>query len=89
MRDRELITADESTVVAKPLLDPIVVENGQGDGCLADSASTDESDWIKVLNEVDRLLDQLVTSEQGPWGQRRGLSGYATFRCKVTSSSLA
>jgi len=89
MRSRELIAADESTVVAKPLLNPIVVENSQGNGRLADPASTDESDWVKVLNEIDCLLDQLVASKQGPWGQRRGLSGYATFRYKMTGSSLA
>jgi len=34
----ELITADEPSVVAKPLLDPIVVEDRQDGGCLADSA---------------------------------------------------
>jgi len=55
-----LIAADEPTVMAKPLLDPIAVENDQGDGGLADSASTDEGDWNKALGE-------LVTSEEGSW----------------------
>jgi len=51
--------------VAKSLLDPIVVENGKGDGCLADSTGTDEGDWSEVLSEIDYLLDQLVASEKG------------------------
>ena len=41
----ELITTDESTVVAKPFLDPIVVEDGQGNRGLANPARTNESDW--------------------------------------------
>jgi len=57
MRHRELITADKPTVIAKSLLDPIVVENGQSDRRLANSAGTDESDWSKVLSQVDYLLD--------------------------------
>ena len=67
-RDGELVATDESTVVSEPLLDPVVVENGQGNGRLADSSGTNESDWDKVLGEIDYLLDQLVASEEGPWG---------------------
>jgi hypothetical protein len=67
-RGRKLVATDEATVIAKLLLDPIVVENSQGDGGLADSASTDESDWGEVLSEIDYLLDQLVASKEGPWG---------------------
>jgi len=70
-------------VIAKSLLDPIVVENGQGDRRLADSAGTDESDWNKLLSKIDYLLDQLIASKEGSWGQRRGLSRYATFKCKI------
>ena len=40
-RGGELVATNESTVVAKVLLDPIMVENGQGDGGLANSASAD------------------------------------------------
>ena len=87
-RSRELVTANKSTVMAKPLLDPVVVENGQGDGGLADSASTDEGDWIKVLNKMDYLLDQLIASEEGSRWQRRGFSGYAAFKCKIMGPSI-
>jgi len=79
-----LVTTDEATVVAKPLLDPIVVEDGQGDGCLADSASTDEGDWSEVLSEIDYLLDQLVAPKGSRWW-RRGFSRYAKFKFKVIS----
>ena len=67
---RKLITADEPPVVTKLLLDPVVVEDSQGDRGLPDSASTNESDWDKVLGEVDYLLDQLVTSEEDSWWRR-------------------
>ena len=65
-RGRELVATNESAVMAKPLLDPIVVENGQGDGRLANSTSTNEGDRNKVLSEIDYLFDQLVASEEGP-----------------------
>jgi hypothetical protein len=51
----ELVATDEPAVVAKPLLDSIVVENGQGDGGFPDPAGADESDWTKVF-ERDGLL---------------------------------
>jgi hypothetical protein len=57
-------------MMTKSLLDPVVVENGQGDGRLANPASTNEGDWNKILSEIDYLLDQLVPSKEGPWGQR-------------------
>jgi len=52
-----LFTANESAVVTKPLLDPVVVENGQGDRGFADPANTDERDWGEVLGKIDYLLD--------------------------------
>jgi hypothetical protein len=64
-RGRELITTNESTVVAKPLLDPVMVENGQGDGRLANSASTNQGDRDKVLGEIEYLLNQFVASKEG------------------------
>ena len=36
---RELIAADEPTIGAKPLLNAIVMEDGQDDGRLANSTS--------------------------------------------------
>jgi len=65
-RSRELVTTDKSTVVAKPPLDPIMVENGKGDGRLANPPSADESDWSKILGEIDYFLNQLVASKKGP-----------------------
>ena len=63
---RELVTPNESTVVAKPLLDLIVVEDGEGDGGFADSTGTNEGNRNKTLSEINYLLDQLVASEEGP-----------------------
>ena len=69
-RGGKFVTADESTVVAKPLLDPVMVENGQGNGRLPDPSGANESNWNEVLGEVDYLLDQLVASKQGPLWRR-------------------
>ena len=68
---RELITTYKSAVVAKPVLDPIVVEDSEGDGCLPDATRTDESDRFEVFSKSGDLLDQLVASETGPESWRR------------------
>ena len=86
-RGRELVTANESTVVTEPLLDPVVVESSQGDRSLADSASTDEGDWGEVLGEIGYLLDQPVTSEERPRWQRWGFSRHAAFKYKMMGPS--
>ena len=65
-----MITANESAVMAKPPLDPVVVENGQGDGGLPDSTSTNQGNWNKILGEIDCLLNQLVASEERSWRRR-------------------
>ena len=56
-RGGELVATNEPAIVDKSLLDSIVVENSQGDGGFADSAGPDESDWAKVLSEIDCLRD--------------------------------
>ena len=43
--------------MAKPLFYPIVVENGQSNRGFADPSGANESDWTKVFNEIDCLLD--------------------------------
>ena len=40
-RGVELVTTYEPSVVTKPLLDAVVVKDGQSDGRLADPAGTD------------------------------------------------
>ena len=71
MRSRELFAAEESTVLAKSLFDPVVVENGESNRCFPDPSRTDESDWLEVFGESDDLLDQFVPPETVP-GRRRG-----------------
>ena len=88
-RGREFVATNESAVVTKPLLDPIVVKNGQGDGCLADSSSTNQGDRDQVLSKFDYLLGQLVASEERPRGQRWRFSRYARSRCKIAGPSVA
>ena len=74
-------------MVAKPLLDSIVVEDRQGDRGLADSASTDQSDWSQLLGQIDNLLDQLVAAEERPRGLGWRFSGYARFGCEMIGPS--
>ena len=56
-RGWELVTTDKSAFVTKSLLDPIVVEDGQGYTGFPDPSSTDESDWTEVFNKVNNVLD--------------------------------
>jgi hypothetical protein len=69
-RGREPIATDESAVTAKPFLDSIVVEDGEGDGRFPDPACTDQSDGFEIFGDYDDLINQFPTSETGPW--RRG-----------------
>ena len=75
--------------MTKPLLDPVVVENGQCDGGLADPASTNQGDWDEVLCEIDYPLDQLIASKEGSWRRRWRFSGYARFECEMIGPSVA
>ena len=56
-RSRELVTTDESTVVTKTALDPIVVENFECDGRFSNSTCTDESDGLEIFGETDDGLN--------------------------------
>ena len=60
-----------------------MVEDGQGDGCLADPADTDESDGREVFGQTNDLLDQLVTSETGPRRRGRGFARCARSKYKI------
>jgi len=61
-----LVAADKPTIVTKSSFDAIVVEDGQSSGSLANSASTDQSDWAQVFCETNNYFDQVVTSEEDP-----------------------
>ena len=70
-RGRELVAADEPAINPEPLLNATVVEESESDGRLADSASTDESEWSEVFCQADELLDQLVSPKEVPRWWRR------------------
>ena len=65
-RSGELVTANEPTVDAESLLDAIVVEDGESDGRLANSAGADESKRGEVFCQADELFDQFVPSKEIP-----------------------
>jgi len=69
-RGGEFVATDEPTIVTKPSSDATIVEDRQGGGRLANSASTDQSDWGEVFCETNNSLDQVVTSEEDPWWWR-------------------
>jgi hypothetical protein len=79
-RSGELVTTNEPTIIAKPLPDAIVMEDGQRDGCFTDPSGTDESDGLQVFSETEDLLNQLITSKTSPrwWGRRFSVCA----RCK-------
>jgi hypothetical protein len=74
VRSWEPITADESPVVAKPVLDVIVVKDSQRDGCFPNAPCTDESDGFEVFGETNDLLNQFATSETDPGRRGRRFS---------------
>ena len=73
-RSRELIATNESAVIAKAVLDPIVVEDSKGDGGFPNPPRTDESNRFEVFGETDNLLNQFTASETGPRRRRRRFS---------------
>ena len=63
----ELVTADESSIFAKPFLDAIVVEDCQRDRRLSDPASTGESDGVEVFCKTNNALNELFAPKTGSW----------------------
>jgi hypothetical protein len=73
-RSWEFIATDESTIIAKPGLDVIVVKDGESDRGFPDPSCANEGDGLQVFGETYELLDQLVASETGPRRRGRRLS---------------
>ena len=66
-RGRELVTADEATVVTESLFDAVVVENGESDRRLPDPAGANESDRVEGACKTNDLLDQPIATKTSPW----------------------
>ena len=79
-RRRELVATNKSTVIAKMLLDAIVVEGREGDGSFPDPPWTDESDRFEVFGKVDYFLDQEIPPKTSLQGWRRKFSEGDTMR---------
>ena len=82
-RSRELVAADESTVVSKLFLDAIVVEDGQSDGRLPDPPWADESNRSEISYETNSLLNQFVASETDPGRRGWRFAGWARCKCEM------
>lgn len=63
----ELATSDKAAIFAEPLLDALMMEDSESDGCLPDPASTNESDGRKAFCQTDNLLYQIFASKADPW----------------------
>ena len=79
----ELVAADEPPVLVEPLLDAVIVEDGQGDGCFSYTTRTDEGDWGEVFDETNDLLDQFIPSETCPRWLGRRFSQRSWFKGEV------
>ena len=79
-RSWELVATDESTVVAEPFLDAIVVEDRKGSGRFANTRCTDESDRFEVFGETDHHFNEFVASETSPGSWRRNFSRRDTIK---------
>ena len=79
-RRRELVATDESTVISKPFLDSIVVEDREGNECFPDPPCADESDRFELFCVPNDLLDKLATAKTGPGRWRRQLSRENTMQ---------
>ena len=83
----ELVASDEAPIVTETLLDAVVVEDCESDGCLADPSWTDQSNWGQVFSETNNLLNQIIASTAGPWRWGRGFTGYYTkFKREILNS---
>ena len=73
-RSRELIATDKSTVIAKPILDAIMVEDSECNRRFSNASRADESTGLEVFSKADDLLNQFVASKTGPGWRGRGFS---------------
>ena len=63
--DGESVTPKESTVLATPLLDSVIMKDSECVRGLPDSACTDER-RSEISGQTNHLLDQLTTPKIGP-----------------------
>ena len=69
-RSWKLVAADESTVVAESVFNPVVVEDLECDRRFSDSACTDESERLEVFGKTNSFLNYFVASETSAWWRR-------------------
>jgi hypothetical protein len=86
-RRRELIATHESSVVAKPALDAIVVKDSERNRCLPNPPCTDESEGFEIISKASDVLDQCIAPETSPGRRGRRLSNrdaIETSDCEFT-----
>ena len=68
----ESVATGKTTAFTKPLFDAVMMEGGQSDERLSNTAGTNENNRCEVFGQVNDPLSQLATSETGPrrWWRR-------------------
>ena len=61
---------DEPAVLTKLFLDLVVMKEGQGNGCLANTTSSNERNGCEVCSKANNLFNQLITPKAGQWWGR-------------------
>ena len=70
------------------MFDATIVEDSEGNGGLADSAGTDESDGSEVVCETNNPLDPFVASKEDSWRRRRKFSVYTKCKYQMPDSLM-
>ena len=65
------------------VLDAIVVEHCEGNGCLPNASCANESNGLEIFSEFGDFLNQFVASEAGPGPRGRRFSQRDTTRCQT------
>ena len=69
-QSRELVATDEPAIITKPVLDAVVMKNGESDGCFPDPSCANEGYGFEVFGETNKLFNELVKQVlQWGWGR--------------------
>ena len=71
-------------MIAKPLLDATVVEDGESDRGFPNSTAANESHRAEILRKIDDSFDELVTPKTSPRRRGRRFPRYTT--CELLDS---
>ena len=74
-RSGKLVATNESTVIAEPFLDTVVVKDSEGDGCFPDAPCANKGSRFEIFDMTNDLLDEPIAPEKGLRRRGRRFSG--------------